>query len=608
MSDAPIHYAVVPSNPAGHLFTVTLTVADPDPDGQTLRLPAWIPGSYLVRDFAMHIVTLEADGPDGPVAVRKLDKQTWRAAPCDGPLTLTYEVYAWDLSVRKAHLDQSHGYFNGTSLFLEVVGQSDGPHRVTLHPPTDAACTGWRVATTLPRRSGDPLDFGVFEAPDYDALIDHPVEMGTFTHATFEARGIPHEVALTGRFRCDLDRLCADLKAICEGHLDLMGAPSDLDRYLFQIMVVGNAYGGLEHRASTSLICTRDNLPQPDDDEVTPDYRTLLALASHEYFHTWNVKRIKPARFTPFDLSRESHTTLLWAFEGITAYYEPLGLIRTRRIPADQYLELMGRKVTDVMRRPARFKQSVAESSFDAWTRFYKQDENAINAIVSYYTKGAMVALALDLTLRRGTDGRISLDDVMRALWARHGETGVGVEEDGIQRVAAEVSGLDLDAFFDEALHGRGDGIWERLVDLLAHVGVIAELRVKEGSKDRGGTPGTLTADQADRRGDLGIGLKGTRIRWVREESPAMIAGLSARDTIVAFDRLKAGGDLETRIAARTPGEIIPVHAFRRDELVEATVTVAAAPKDTVVLQIDPDASDDAVARRNAWLMGPDGA
>jgi predicted metalloprotease with PDZ domain len=603
MPDAPVQYTVVPANPSGHLFAVTLDIARPDPEGQVLRLPAWIPGSYLIRDFAMHIVHLRAGTADGsPVTARKRDKQTWVLDPIDGPVTVVYEVYAWDLSVRKAHLDRTHGYFNGTSLFLEVVGQASGPHDVTLRPPDDPTCTGWRVATTLPRTSGEPLGFGTFQAPDYDALIDHPVELGTFVHARFEARGIPHEVALTGRFRCDLDRLCADLQAICEVHLDMLGAPTDLDRYLFQIMVVGKGYGGLEHRSSTSLICTRDDLPQPGQDEVTSGYRTLLALASHEYFHTWNVKRIKPARFTPFDLSREAHTTLLWAFEGVTAYYEPLGVRRAGRIPPEDLLELLGRKLTDVMRRPGRFKQSVAESSFDAWTRFYKQDENALNAIVSYYTKGAMVALALDLTLRRDTDGATSLDDVMRALWQAHGETGVGVDEDGIQAITRQVSGLDLEAFFEEALHGTGDALWEQVAGLLADFGVTATLRVRESGEDRGGKPGTLSEAQAARRGDVGIGLQGTKVRWVREGSPAMHAGLSAGDEIVAFDGLKAGSDLAARIAGHRPGEIVPVHVFRRDELHTLTMTVGEAPRDTVALTLNDDAPPEAVARREAWL------
>ena len=593
----------VTATPEAHRFHVVLDITRPDPQGQVLSLPAWIPGSYLIRDFAKHIVSLHADVDGKPVAVTRVDKQTWRLEPVHGAVRVHYTVYAWDLSVRKAHLDHTHGYFNGTSLFLRVHGKDEDAHTVAIVKPTGERYADWQVATPLPRRTGAPLGFGAFEAKDYDELIDCPVEMGTFVHASFEAGGIPHEVALTGVFDVDLDRLCADLKVICEGHLERMGTPSDLDRYLFQIMVVGSGYGGLEHRTSTSLICSRDDLPRTGEDEVSDGYRTLLALSSHEYFHLWNVKRIKPARFTPFDLQKESPTTLLWAFEGITSYYEPLGLVRTGCIDRASYLELLGRKLTDVMRRPGRHVQSVTESSFYAWTKFYQQDEDAPNAIVSYYTKGCMVALALDLTLRLGTDGRVSLDDVMRELYARHGETGTGVPEDGVEVVAKDLSGLDLDDFFEEALRGTGDAIWERLVGLLEQAGVKASLRPREGMKDRGGKAGKLAAEKWETRGDLGFSLKnGNTVSVVWSDSPAMEAGIAPGDTIVAMDRLKAGSDLLDRIHRKQPGDEVTLHVFRRDELHELTAVVRTAPRDTVVLTRIEEPAEGAARLQDAWL------
>ena len=495
-----VRYTVTP-RPTAHKFDVMLEIASPAADGQVLALPAWIPGSYMIRDFAKHVVTLEATSGSEPVRATKRDKQTWVLAPTDGPVQVRYSVHAWDLSVRKAHLDATHGYFNGTSVFLQVDGTEDAPCEVVLVKPGGEAYADWRVATTLPRVDGEPLEYGRFQAKDYDELIDCPVEMGTFMHARFEACGIPHEVALTGVFDVDIDRLCADLTVICTEHLERMGIPSDLDRFLFQIMVVGNGYGGLEHRTSTSLICKRDDLPRPGDPEMSDGYRTLLTLSSHEYFHLWNVKRIKPARFTPFDLTQESPTTLLWAFEGITAYYEPLAMVRCGIVDRKSWLELMGRDLTDVMRRPGRHVQSVTESSFDAWTKFYQQDEDAPNAIVSYYTKGFMVALALDLTLR--LDGDSSLDAVMRVLYERYGETGEGVPEDGVQAVAAELTDLDLSAFFEEALNGTGDAIWERLAGLLDRVGIDAKLRPREGTKDRGGKACLLYTSPSPRDGLL---------------------------------------------------------------------------------------------------------
>jgi predicted metalloprotease with PDZ domain len=596
-----VRYTVTP-RPTAHKFDVVLDLDAPSPDGQVLSLPAWIPGSYMIRDFAKHIVSLAATSGGQPLRATKRDKQTWVLAPADGPIQVRYSVHAWDLSVRKAHLDATHGYFNGTSIFLRVHGADAAPCDVVLNKPEGDRYTAWRVATTLPQTQGDALDFGTFQAKDYDELIDCPVEMGTFVHTRFEAGGIPHEIALTGVFDVDLDRLCADFQAICEEHLERMGTPSDLDRYLFQIMVVGSGYGGLEHRTSTSLICSRDDLPRAGETEVSDGYRTLLALTSHEYFHLWNVKRIKPARFTPFDLSQESPTTLLWFFEGATAYYEPLGLVRSGRIDRKSWLELIARKLTDVMRRPGRHLQSVAESSFDAWTKFYKQDEDAPNAIVSYYTKGAMVALTLDLTLR--LDGGTSLDAVMRALYERYGETGEGVPEDGIQAVVSELTDLDLAPFFAEALHGTGDAIWERLTGLLDRVGVDTTLRPREGAKDRGGKPGKAKESEWATRGDLGMLLRPgkTDVRFVLDDSPAMHAGVAPGDTIVAMNQLKASADLPDRVARLNPGDEVVLHVFRRDELHALTATVRAAPLDTVVLSWREGADDVPSDVVDAWL------
>ena len=598
-----VRYTVTP-RPTAHKFDVVLDIATPSPDGQVLSLPAWIPGSYMIRDFAKHVVSLEATTNGKPIRVTKRDKQTWVIASTEASIQVRYSVHAWDLSVRKAHLDATHGYFNGTSVFLRVHGEDASPCAVELAKPAGDNYAAWRVATTLPRVSGKALEFGSFQASNYDELIDCPVEMGTFVHAEFEAGGIPHEVALTGVFEVDLDRLCADLKVICEEHLDRMGTPSDLDRYLFQIMVVGNGYGGLEHRTSTSLICCRDDLPRKGETKISDGYRTLLALSSHEYFHLWNVKRIKPARFTPFDLSQESPTTLLWAFEGITSYYEPLGLVRCGIIDRKSWLELMGRKLTDVMRRPGRHVQSVAESSFDAWTKFYKQDEDAPNAIVSYYSKGCMVALALDLTLR--LDGGTSLDKVMQVLYDRFGETGNGVSENGIQAVVAELTELKLDAFFDEALHGTGDALWDRLTGLLSRAGIDTVLRPREGTTDRGGKAGKSKEAEWDNRGDLGLTLRrgSTKVQFVLDDSPAMHAGVAPGDDIVAMNHIKAGNDLPDRVARLNPGQEVVLHVFRRDELHSLTATLRSAPRDTVVLTLQKKPADTVPDVLDNWL-GP---
>lgn len=602
---AAIQYRVTPSDPAAHIFRVELTIADPDPRGQELSLPAWIPGSYMIREFSKHIVSIDARDERGPIALDKLDKRRWKAAPAQGALTVTAHVYAWDLSVRKAHLDQGHGYFNGTALFLCPEGREDEPVEVELDAPDDPRCAGWKVATSLPRVAGEPWGFGRFRAADYDELVDHPVEMGTFDLVQFQAGGVPHDVAVTGRHSGDLDRFARDLAVICQHHVDFWGGDAPMDRYLFQLTVVGDGYGGLEHRASTSLIAKRDDLPAPGDDKISDGYRSLLGLCSHEYFHTWNVKRLKPAAFTPYDLSRENHTTLLWAFEGITSYYDDLGLVRCGLIEIDSYLELLGRSFTRVTRLPGRHVQSLADSSFDTWIKLYMPDENSNNAAVSYYTKGAMVALALDLTIRLGTatadapGGQKSLDDVMRDLWQRFGAHGIGVPEDGVEVTAAEVTGLDLRSFFDQAVRGTDD---LDLAGLLAQFGVRMHLRPAEGADDKGGKAGK-DAPTGDLGADVSGGNGSVRLKSVRTGGAAMKAGLSAGDVVVAADGLKVDAKgLLACFAKASPGQRITVHAFRRDELMTVDVVVQAPEATHAWLELDPDPTPAMLARRGAWL------
>ena len=600
----PIDYRIVPVSPSAHLFEVRCLVPDPDPVGQQVSLPAWIPGSYTIRDFARHVVRFSAECRGAPVAVTKLDKDTWACAPCAGPLTITYEVYAWDLSVRGAHLDGTHGYFNGAAVFLAANEKADRPCRVEILPPGGEAGRRWRVATAMPRDGAPPHGFGTYRADDYAELIDHPVEMGEFALAAFEACGAPHEVVLTGRHRADLDRLCADFKVLCEHHIRFFGEPPPFDRYVFLVAAVGEGSGGLEHRASTSLLCSRDALPRPGEKDVSEEYRGFLALAGHEYFHAWNVKRIVPHAFIPYDLGREAYTRLLWAFEGITSYYDALALARSGLITSESYLELLGRTITRLLRGAGRFKQTVEESSFDAWIKFYKPDENTPNAVVSYYTKGALVALALDLTIRRGAGGGASLDDVMRALWDRYGKTGVGVPEDGVERVAQEVSGLDLRPWFDRALRGTED---LDLESLLADVGVAVAFRPAESEKDKGGKPAVAPDDVLRARAVLGMRLvesgEDARLAHVLDGGAAQEAGLAAGDVIIAVDGIRVSrGAIEKRLATYRAGTTVRVHAFRRDELMECSVVLKPAPADTCVLTFRGDVDDATLKRRAAWL------
>jgi len=401
-----------------------------------------------------------------------------------------------------------------------------------------------------------------------------------------------------------MQRLTADLARVCKEQIDFFGgAPNStppMDYYAFLTTALGDAHGGLEHRASTALVCSRDNLPRAGMQEPSDDYIDLLGLASHEYFHTWNVKRIKPAVFTPYDLRQEAYTRQLWIFEGFTSYYDNLMLLRCGLITVEQYIGLLGQDITKVLRGAGRKKQSVADSSFDAWIKYYRQDENAPNAVVSYYVKGALVALLLDLQLR--SESAATLDDVMRALWQRFGKTGIGVPEDGVKRIATELSGLDLTEFFARYIDGADE---LPLPQALAAFGMELQLRPAEGNKDAGGKSGKSAKDSAPRQW---LGARWTaggdaRITHVFDGGPAQNAGLSAGDVIVAWNGLKVtAGNLQRQIERALSGASAQTHVFRRDELMTFDVVLAPAPLDTCWLTLRGDAAAAAVALRDAWL------
>jgi len=590
-----IHYQITPRDPNAHIFQVGCTIDNPDPGGQRFRLPAWIPGSYLIREFARQFIDVRAEAGGAAVIIRKESKDVWRADPVRGPLTVFASIHAFDMSVRTAYLDTTRAYFNGPSIFLCPEGHEQSACLLDIVAPAGARYANWRVATTLDSAGAPAHGFGRYRAANYDALIDHPVEMGDFTLAAFDAGGVRHEIALTGRHACDLERLARDLARVCQAHIDLFGGPPPFDRYLFLITALGEGHGGLEHRSSTSLICRRDELPLPGDASVNDDYLRFLGLASHEYFHAWNVKRIKPLAFVPYDLTRESYTRQLWAFEGITSYYDDLALVRCGRIDAQRYLEVLGRAITSVLRTPARFVQSIAESSFDAWIKFYRPDDNTPNAVISYYQKGALVALALDLTLREAQRG--SLDDVMRTLWERHGRTGVGVPEDAIERIVCAQAGEEMHAFFARYVSGTED---PPLDVLLAALGIDWHLRASNGANDRGGKAANGTAPRTWLGAKVGTDL---RLQHVYGGGPAERAGLAPQDVLVAFDGTRASVDaVNALVKRRAAGERVNVHVFRRDELMAVEVELAPAPLDTCYLSLRTDAPERACALRNAWL------
>lgn len=602
-----IQYCIEPFDLNGHLFRVSMTVSDPDRNGQLFRLPAWIPGSYMIREFARNIVQIRASDRNRPIRLTKIDKHTWQADPCDGPVSLSYEVYAWDLSVRSAHVDQTHAFFNGSSVFLQAVGLENRPHVVDIKKPDSPDALTWRVATALPEDKAPRYGFGTYIAKDYDELIDSPVEMGNFILGQFEACGVLHEIAITGNVpNLDLERIESDLKKICETEIAFFEPESKkapVSRYVFLIMVVKNGYGGLEHRASTALLCSRSSLPSRNRTEnpqkIDEDYLQFLGLCSHEYFHTWNVKRIKPAVFAPYDLQQETYTRLLWMFEGFTSYYDDLTIIRSGITDVSTYLHQIAQTINNVWRGRGRFKQSIAEASFDAWIKYYRQDENTPNALVSYYTKGSLVALALDLTIRLGTDNRKSLDDVMRALWLQYGRDFYDIGGNGITDMEAEatieeISGLDLQEFFRKYIYGT--------VEI-----PLADLFVKFGI--------SMNDANIDAKPGLDIRVKRSGndcvVTHVFEGGPAHRAGISAGDVLLAIDGLRVSSEnpaanLEKQLARYAIGEKVEAFVFRRDELMKFEVILADENIPKYILTLSKDETPQMKEARQLWLHQSD--
>ena len=561
-----------------HHYRVTMTLPHPAPR-QRLSLPAWIPGSYLVREFARHLSGLKASQGRREVALTQIDKHTWEA-DCSGrgALTLSWRVYAFDSSVRCAWLDAQRGFFNGTGVFLRAEGREADEHRVTL----GALPEGWQVATGLPEVAP-----GEWSAPDYDALIDHPFELGAFWRGRFTACGTEHEFVVAGALPgFDGERLLADTKKICEAQIRFWHGrddgcdPPPFERYVFMLNATDDGYGGLEHRNSTALICTRRDLPRRGDAGSSDGYVTLLGLISHEYFHTWNVKRLKPREFAAYELQRENYTRLLWFFEGFTSYYDDLFLVRTGLIDEARYLRLVARTANQVLGTPGRRVQSAAAASFDAWVKYYRPDENSANATVSYYTKGAQIALCLDLTLRAA--GRGSLDEVMRELWRASGGGPIG--EDDILAALRRVGRRDFAPEIAAWVHGTDE---LPLAELLPALGV--DLR-----RER-----PLLQQRLGAR--LNEATAGLKVQSVLAGGLAEAAGLSAGDEILALGdwRVVKPEDLTLYGAFEQP---LPLLVARDRRLLHLTLPQGREVEGAVALSLQGKPAAAVRRRREAWL------
>lgn len=557
-----LRYAVTVDAPELHLATVELAF-DVDRETTIVTMPAWSPGSYLVRDYARFVRDLDAGG----LRVTKQDKQSW-AIDTRGVsrVTVRYAVYGHDLTVRTNHIDATHAFLHGPATFLYPVHLREAACEVTVTAPA-----GWTVT-------------GARTAENVDELLDTPIHAGltrTIAIAAAIDLVIWGDRAPGGSF--DETRLASDLAAIANDHVARFGE-APFDRYTFILMLAHDSYGGLEHRACSV------NLYNPHFGASRKSYEGLLELLSHEFFHAWNGKRIAPAPLLAFDYARETYTPCLWVMEGLTSHYDRFALRAASRITAKSLLEKILDDWARLQATPGRAKQSLEQASFDAWIKLYKPDESNLNTTVSYYLKGGLVMFALDLQIRRRTEGAKSLDDVLRALWQRYGKPRVAHPDD-VQPIFEEATGLGLADVFAAQIRGTAD---PDLAAELAHVGL--ELRATHDPAQ--------VADGASACW-LGITTSGTKITGVFDGSPAQAAGLSPGDEIIALDTFRAASDADLRslVAARSPGTAVTLHVFRRHRIMELRAVIGHAPPTRYEIAGSTDAAG--AVRYRAWLAEP---
>ena len=555
-----LHYQIEFDDYRQHLIHVTLRfVADPT---QVLSLPTWIPGSYLIREFSKHIESVRAYDEEGRLLeIQKFEKNKWRLFNTDHELiTVEYDVYAYDLSVRGAYVDQTRLYVNPACACLGLEGQEDKAVEVELFLPDELK--HFQLATGMASKS---LVKGRFtlKAKNYAELIDAPFEVAEQTRFGFEANGIPHEFVVSGKHAMNAARMQQDIEKICATEISMFGS-APFSNYTFMTMATANSYGGLEHPNSTSLITPREDLPRANEpEEPSEDYQRFLGLCSHEYFHSWLVKFIRPENFVNYDLNKEGYTSLLWIFEGFTSYYDDLILLRSGVISQASYIKLLKTQIDRYLQNPGRFVQSVSESSFDAWVKFYSQDENSNNAGTSYYNKGCLVALCLDLGLRlRGS----SLDALMCKLY-ENAQKGIQVHERTIVELCNELTG---DNWIEQINHLINTTDELPLDQLFPEFGLSYSLK-----NDKSLPLGLKLVDKPE----------GVLVQSARRDGAAAQAGLSAHDVIIAIDGLKATVKLVEKCAKQEG--IYSILAFRRDELMSFDVKAAGSELTEVELKVE---------------------
>ncbi|MBK1986510.1 M61 family metallopeptidase [Sphaerospermopsis aphanizomenoides BCCUSP55] len=574
--DSVIHYWVAMPQPETHLFEVTLHLVGYPLPILDLKMPVWTPGSYLVREYAKNVQDFAAFAGANPLNWRKISKNHWQVEKGDASeVILRYRVFANELSVRTNHLDATHGYFNGAALFLRIPGWEKRPVNITIIPPHHE----WKVTTGLPSVTEEA---NTFCAADFDTLVDTPFEIGSHDLYHFDVLGIPHELAIWGKGNCQPQKMLEDFQKIIEFEAQMFGG-LPYQRYVFILhLFKQEAYGGLEHKNSSSLIYHRLGFRGQDK------YEKFIQLVAHEFFHLWNVKRIRPKALEVFDYDQENYTQSLWFCEGTTSYYDLIIPFRAGVYDIKSYFHHLNQEITKYLKTPGRKVQPLSESSFDAWIKLYRPDPNSGNSQISYYLKGEMVSLLLDLLIRSRHGNQRSLNDVMSKMWAQFGQAEIGYTPEQLKEVIESVAGIDLSDFFNRYIQGLDDLPFNEYLEPF----------------------GLQLVEEFEFEPYLGVKIKTENgreiIKFVEMGSPANTAGIDAGDELLAIDGIKVGtSQLSERLKDYQPGETINITVFHHDELRNYSVTLAK--QHPIKYELRPVENPDPIQQANfcGWLGVP---
>jgi len=562
---ANVNYKVSMSQPHTHYYEVEMNVIDHQKDYFDIQMPVWSPGSYLVREFSKSVEDVHATFNKKLLKTKKINKNTWRVyAEKANNVIINYKVYAFELSVRTSFLDASHAYFNGTSMFMFVDELRDNPSTLTLKPHPD-----WKkISTSLPKTAGKGF---VYEAPNYDILVDSPVEIGNHVTFDFTAAGVIHHVAMYGKGNYDIEKLKVDMGKITEAATNVFGENPNKE-YTFIIHNLTRGSGGLEHLSSTTLQVNRWTY---EGDR----YKGFLSLVAHEYFHLWNVKRVRPKALGPFDYNNENYTNLLWVMEGFTSYYDELLLHRAGFYSEDEIVRKFSSSINSIENQPGNKVQPVAHSSFDAWIKAYRPNENSYNTTISYYTKGSVIANMLDLKIIKATKGKKNLDNVMQYLYNEYYKKQKrGFTNNEIQKALEKIAGLNLTSFFEKYVNGTQTFDYKTIF----------------------GDAGVAVETVIDKEPSFGASVsEGGTVRRVTRNSSAYDGGINVKDEIIAIDGFRVKDNINDLISSKKVGDKIDV-LLSRDNIIQ-TISFSLKEKGRTRYYLYPDSEKKNVIYKK-WL------